>query len=342
MYFWVLAVLSACLFGASTPAEKLLLNSFSAAQLAGLLYLGAALGVSIPILSSRRGFFEGRLNRANLFRLAGSILFGGILGPLFLLWGLRLASAASVSLWLNLELVATVLLGQFLFRDRIGKMGWIGAVFIAAGALVLSRGEGDAGWASGLFLGVACLCWGLDNHFTALIDGILPIQSTFWKGLVAGVTTLVLGLWTADFLAGPIQVGEALLTGALAYGASIVLYITAAQALGAVRGQMVYAAAPFFGLVFSRVFLGEALNGAHAVAAICQLTGLFFVFRDKHGHAHVHEEMVHTHLHSHDDGHHTHEHSGQSKIVRHSHPHRHGKLVHSHLHWPDLHHRHVH
>jgi hypothetical protein len=46
MYSLGLALVSACLFGASTPASKLLLGSFEPFQLAGLLYLGAALGMA--------------------------------------------------------------------------------------------------------------------------------------------------------------------------------------------------------------------------------------------------------------------------------------------------------
>jgi hypothetical protein len=46
-----------------------------------------------------------------------------MLGPLLLLLGLRAAPAASVSLWLNLELAATLLLGALLFRDPLGRRG---------------------------------------------------------------------------------------------------------------------------------------------------------------------------------------------------------------------------
>jgi hypothetical protein len=42
----LLALISAALFGSATPASKILLDSFAPIQLAGLLYLGAAIGVS--------------------------------------------------------------------------------------------------------------------------------------------------------------------------------------------------------------------------------------------------------------------------------------------------------
>jgi len=46
--------------------------------------------------------------------LLGAVFFGGMPGPVLLLFGLKLA-AASVSRWLNLEAVATALPGFFVF-----------------------------------------------------------------------------------------------------------------------------------------------------------------------------------------------------------------------------------
>lgn len=66
-----------------------------------------------------------RADRRNRLRLAGAVFFGGVLGPVALLYGLRLAEAASVSLWLNLELAATAVLGAIVFRDYLGVRGWL-------------------------------------------------------------------------------------------------------------------------------------------------------------------------------------------------------------------------
>ena len=45
----ITGVTSACLFGAATPASKALLDGTQAQTLAGLLYLGAALGI-LPVV----------------------------------------------------------------------------------------------------------------------------------------------------------------------------------------------------------------------------------------------------------------------------------------------------
>jgi drug/metabolite transporter (DMT)-like permease len=336
------AVLSAALFGAATPASKFLLAELTPFQLAGLLYLGAALGVAPSAWRGGRLGFPARADRANRLRLLGAILAGGIAGPVLMLLALGSAEAAAVSLWLNFEVAATALLGVLIFREHLGVRGWGGVAAAFAGAAVLSSPGGETAIAAALLVLLACVCWGLDNHLTALIDGITPGQSTFWKGLVAGLVNLVLGVWLDPLGAGAPALLAALAVGALAYGASITLYIRAAHALGATRAQIAFAAAPFFGVLFSVVALGEALTAAHAVAGALFVTGIVLFALERHAHLHVHETMEHEHAHRHDDGHHTHAHPGMPASASHTHRHLHEPMTHAHPHWPDLHHRHHH
>lgn len=335
-----LALLSAALFGAATPVSKWLLDALTPLQLAGLLYLGAALGV-LPGLVRGRSLAlppEGRGRR----HLLGAVVFGGLLGPVLLLLGLRLASAASVALWLNLELAATAVLGALWFRDRLGRAGWLGAALALAAGLLLSGGEGAAGLTAGALVAAACVCWALDNHWTALIDGVPPAATTFWKGAVAGSTNLALGVLLAPLDAPAARIGAALVTGALCYGASIVLYVMAAQALGATRAQVAFATAPLFGVTLAALWLGEPLSGIQALAALALAFSVVLVLRDRHAHFHGHEGIAHVHWHRHDDGHHLHEHAPGERAEAHAHWHAHEPLSHAHAHWPDLHHRHRH
>jgi len=342
MYPILLVLLSALLFGASTPACKALLQELDPVQLAGWLYLGAAIGAAPGMLRRGQRQRVKRLDRKNKLRLLGAVSFGGVLGPIALLLGLRLASAASVSLWLNLELVATALLGYFFFRDHLGRFGWLGVVGVLIAGIILSLGGGASGVAAGLLVALACLFWGLDNHLTALIDGITPLQSTFYKGMVAGSFNLGLAfLLGASWPAPELALGG-IMVGILAYGVSIALYITAAQQLGATRAQLVFASAPFFGAGLSAAVLGEPLGMAHLVAGVILVISLILLFQDQHEHEHTHEAMAHEHTHRHDDGHHTHEHPGMAPGQRHSHAHDHEPTTHRHPHWPDLHHRHAH
>lgn len=333
-------IIAAALFGISTPVSKIFLQKFNPFQLAGLLYLGAGFILFPFAVFSRKKYIIPKLNRTNISRIILMIIFGGILGPVFLLSGLKLASASSVSLWLNLELFATAVLGYLFFKDHIGKYEWIGiACGIFAGFLLVIN-EKVSGISAGLLITIACFCWGLDNHFTALIDGITPVQSTVLKGIFAGLVNFIIGYFLTGEIPSIQLVIMAVILGAVSYGISIVLYITAAQNIGAVRSQIIFSSAPFFGLIFSAVLLYETISGIQLAAAFLLIISIIFMFIEKHVHSHAHERLVHIHLHGHDDMHHAHEHDpGSSKHV---HPHEHEEISHSHTHLPDLHHRHDH
>ena len=336
-------LIAAFLFGGATPASKALLGAFQAQTLAGLLYLGAALGV-LPLIIKEKTFqLPWRAGKKTLLLIAGATFLGGILGPLLLLLGLRTASSGSVSLWLNLEFVATVFLGHFIFREQLNFNGWIAAVGTLIAAVLLAGDKSGGGIVSGVLVFLGCVCWGGDNHFTALIDGISPAQTTLWKGLIAGVFNLVIGVTIAGGISSsPNFIILALLVGVASYGLSITLYVTSAQGLGAVRSQMIFSTAPFFGLLISVTLLGETLTGFQIIAALIITASLIVMFKEKHTHLHQHHYISHQHRHHHDDLHHDHDHDGIQDGGSHIHRHDHHPKEHSHRHWPDLHHRHSH
>ena len=339
---FLLVLISAVLFGASTPASKLLLDTLGPVQLAGLLYLGAGLATA-PFAWRQRRARSGRASdRASSKRLAGVVLVGGVVAPSCVLFALHSASSASVSLLLNLEMAATAVLGVLFFREHLGRTSWAGVALGLGSACFLSAGGGLPGMWSGLLVVAACIGWGLDNHWTALMDGLSPSETTAWKGLVAGAATCTLGYVIEPWDAGWVSVAAALSVGALSYGASIVLHVIGSQHLGATRAQVVFSTAPFIGAALSFAFLGEGLGVRYVVASSGLAMGVALLFLDRHEHEHSHPSVEHVHSHRHDDGHHDHVHAGMPVSTRHIHPHRHEERIHAHRHLPDLHHRHAH
>jgi drug/metabolite transporter (DMT)-like permease len=325
-----MAFLAALLFGAATPASKKLLQTLPTFQLAGLLYLGAALGVIPLIVKEKKFSWPWKLDRTTALRLLGAISLGGVVGPVLLLFGL------------NLELIATVLFGYLVFRDKLSPHAWVATVGTLAAATLLSISEGYAGVQAGLLVTMACLCWGLDNHFTALITGITPAQTTLWKGVVAGSINLVIGLQLDAYTAAVSLTAAALVVGVFSYGISLLLYITSAQRLGATRSQIIFSSAPFFGVILAATFLREPISLAQIIATLVIIISLVFLFFEQHLHSHRHEATVHEHWHRHDDGHHDHLFPGTPHATYHSHRHEHKATTHTHPHWPDPEHRHEH
>jgi uncharacterized membrane protein len=208
--------------------------------------------------------------------------------------------------------------------------------------VLLSASQGSAGIVAGALVLLACLCWGMDNHLTTLIDGITPSQTTFWKSAVAGPFNLMVGLLSSPLVAEPQTVGTALVVGAVSYGLSIVLYIVSAQNMGATRSQIIFSSSPFFGVLLSAVFLGDTISLVHAAAMVLIAASCVLLVVERHAHLHRHPATSHEHWHRHDDGHHDHEHDEHPSGRWHSHWHAHRPVEHTHAHWPDLHHRHAH
>jgi drug/metabolite transporter (DMT)-like permease len=274
--------------------------------------------------------------------LTVAIVAGGAVGPALLTAGLVDTPAATASLLLNMELVATVVLAATLFREHLGRNMIVAAVLVTAAGVLLVWEPGASVNLSALLIVGACACWGLDNSVTSRIDQITPQHVTFLKGIVAGSVNVVLGLVISG--AGEVTgwaVLAALVVGAFGYGMSITLWVRGAQQLGAARGQVIFATAPFIGAGLAWVALSDPADVAQVIAMAIAAAGVALSLRSAHLHEHHHHPMQHTHEHEHDDRHHVHEHIG-GFVGRHSHVHEHRELTHSHPHVPDLHHRHEH
>jgi len=336
------AAVSAALFGMATPLSKLLLDQMNPFMLAGFLYLGAGVGL-LPFLFLKRNRTRPvNTGRKSLVYLTGAVILGGIAGPLLLLAGLSHASASSVSLWLNLELVFTAILGVIFFQDHLGPFSWAGVAVAGTAGIILSFHQGASGFYAVLLISAACVCWGLDNHFTSLIDGITAVQSTTVKGLIAGTVNIIIGYFMPGSDIQFKTIAFSLGVGALSYGISIVLYIVSAQKMGATRAQVLFSTSPVFGIIGAVFILNESLSSFLFVSAGLFTVSVCLMLYDPHKHVHRHKKMTHVHPHSHKDRHHNHTHESDERKAVHIHEHTHEEGAHSHSHMPDLHHRHEH
>lgn len=336
----VRCLLAAVLFGASAPAASELAGDVPSLVLAGLLYIGAGLAV-VPSVA-RTPPTAAALQRDWRPALV-AVVAGGALGPALLVAGLARTAAATASILLNLELAATVLLAATVFREYIGRRVLAGAALVTVAGAALTWEPGAELSIGALLIAGACLAWGLDNGVTAKIDHLSPEQVVLLKGFVAGFANLALGFALADGGTdiSASQVVASLVIGAAGYGASIVLWVKGARDLGAARGQVIFAAAPFIGAVIAWSVLGESVTAVQMLAVVFAAAGVWVSLESAHDHFHAHEAMEHEHEHSHGDRHHDHHHD-EPVVGRHTHSHQHQPMTHRHPHVPDLHHRHRH
>jgi drug/metabolite transporter (DMT)-like permease len=343
----VYALVSAVLFGISTPAAKELLGSTSPAILAGLLYCGAGIGAAILrrlMRSSSPVAGEAALRASDLPWLSSAILAGGVIGPLLLMTGLLHTEAATASLMLTLEGVATALIAWFVFHESFDRRIALGMGCLAVGGGVLSwSGQPTlSSWFGPLAIVGACIAWGIDNNLTRKVSLADPLQIVELKGLVAGPFNVALGLSMGGALPSAGPTALAALVGFLGYGVSLALFVLALRHLGTARTGAYFSTAPFFGAAVAVLLLGETVSAQLLVAGTLMAVGVWLHITEHHDHLHVHEALDHEHAHLHDE-HHQHEHGGADPVGEpHTHRHRHAPLQHAHHHTPDEHHRHRH
>jgi drug/metabolite transporter (DMT)-like permease len=339
----VLAALGAAvLFGAGTPVAKVLLGVIDPWLLGALLYAGS--GVALTVVRKVRDLPPVRLARGDVATLLGVIAAGGIAGPLLLMYGLARMPSAGASLLLNAEGVFTALLAWLVFRENFDSRIALGMAAIVAGAAALT-------WTPGATRGqalpaalvlAACLAWAIDNNLTRK----LATHDSMWlaatKGVTAGAVNLIIATAAGRAWPSAPTLSAALALGAVAYGASLTLFVVALRHLGAARTGAYFSTAPFVGAVTALVWLGEPLTPALIVAATLMGLGVWLHLTERHIHGHEHPAIEHEHEHTH-DAHHDHVHEPPvTPGVSHRHRHRHESIAHSHHHFPDADHQHDH
>lgn len=338
---------AAALFGVSSPLAKLLLPEAGPLLIAGLLYLGAGLGLlAFEVLfdriseASRR---ESPVGPADRWLLAGMVLTGGILGPVSMLWGLQRLSAVPGALLLNLEAPFTIGLAVLLFREHLGRREIAGALLIVSAAVILQYRPEETRPDAWGFLAImgACLCWAIDNNLSQRVSLRDPIVVTRIKTLGAAACTMSMAFLSGQSLPRPMILIATLLVGLFSYGVSLVLDMQALRLLGAAREAGFFSAAPFVGAMAAIPILGERWGINEMCASLVMAIGVVLLLREHHHHLHIHEEITHDHGHEH-GGHHEHEHKGGLAEEPHAHLHRHVPLMHDHPHVSELHHRHEH
>lgn len=338
----VLAALGAAiLFGAGTPLAKQLLHSVSPWLLAGLLYIGSGLGLSLYRLLSRSPAVSLQSHEMPWF--AGAIMSGGVVGPVLLMLGLSGMPASGASLLLNAEGVFTALLAWFAFKENFDQRIALGMVAIVAGATILSW-PGEARF-SGLWPALAvlgaCLAWGIDNNLTRKVSLTDATWIASIKGLVAGSVNLALAVALGTTLPSLPNLLGALVLGFLAYGVSLALFVIGLRHLGTARTGAYFSVAPFLGAVLA-LAMGEPVTQPLLIAGLLMALGIWLHLTERHEHEHTHETLEHEHEHMHDN----HHHHAHDKFIpagsTHSHRHLHELLTHVHPHFPDMHHRHKH
>lgn len=310
-------------------------------MMAAFLYLGAGLGLLLYNLMGAEKEKGDSLTAAELPYTVGMIVLD-IAAPILLMMGLQRTNSANASLLNNFEIVATSMIALFAFGEILSKRlaAAIALVTLASMILGFDGIESFRFNTGSLFvLGAAC-CWGLENNCTRMLSSKSSTQITTIKGIFSGFGSLVVALILGEDFPGIFWIAAVLLLGFVAYGLSINFYIKAQKDLGAAKTSAYYSIAPFLGVIFGVLFLGERPAVQFYIGLIIMIIATTLIIKDtitlQHTHTHSH---IHNHEHRHGDLVHTHRHEHT-----HTHPHIHDKneTAHTHSHANFDEHNHAH
>lgn len=271
------AILAALLYAINAPFSKLLLEFIPPTMLAGLLYLGAGIGMIIiklfRIKSNKNT--EESLSKSDLPNILAMIILD-ILAPIFLMLGLSSASAANVSLLNNFEIVATSIIAMMIFKEHISKKLWISIALVTIASIILSVDDiSSLKFSSGsLFVIAACICWGFENNCTRNLSSKDPLDIVMLKGIFSGLGAVIISIFIGEKLFTTNYIFIALLLGFVSYGLSIYFYIYAQRFLGAAKTSTYYAIAPFVGTIISLLVFKELPSLSFIIALIIMILGV--------------------------------------------------------------------
>lgn len=281
----LLAILAAALYAVNSPFSKLLLDYMPPTLMAGLLYIGAGLGMGVIALVRRvrkTNDAENKITRADLPYTVAMIMLD-IAAPIFLLLGLSYTTAANASLLNNFEIVATALIALMIFKERISPRLWVGILFVTASCALLSFEDiSSLDFSLGsLFILLACICWGVENNCTRRLSDKDPLEIVLLKGIFSGLGSVIIGLCLGERFGRLWSVIAVLAVGFVAYGLSIFFYVYAQRMLGAARTSAYYAIAPFIGTLLSLVIFRDMPHYTYFIALGLMVVGAWLCSSDK-------------------------------------------------------------
>ena len=278
------AFLAAALYAINIPFSKLLTEYVSPTMMAGLLYLGA--GVGMLLYTSASSMFGKKVVKEPLtkkelpYTIAMVVL--DIFAPILLMNGLVITSSANATLLNNFEIVATSIIALVIFKEVVSKRLWIAIALVTLSSVILTfEGAGSFNFNIGslLVLG-ATICWGFENNCTNKISNKSSEEIVIIKGIFSGLGSLIAAFIIGEQLPGLLYIACVLILGFVSYGLSINFYISAQKHIGAAKTSAYYAVAPFLGVVFSLILLGERPGIQFYVALVVMILGTILIIRD--------------------------------------------------------------
>lgn len=226
-----------------------------------------------------------RLSKKEWIYTLFGMLFGVILHHLLIAIGLTMSDASNASLILALVPLTTAILAVLFLGEQLTKLRMIGFILALTGVFFIQGGSfSNMQFSQGdLILFIAMVVQAISFIFVKKATATLDSKQVTTIMYLAGS----IGLLIISFIAEPEGVSEMtsaslftyflfIVSGIVATGVGYIVFNAAIQKIGAGQTAIFNNFVPFFGLVFSALFLNETITTSQLIGFAFIVSGVLF------------------------------------------------------------------
>ena len=282
-----LAVLfAAVLFGSVFSLAKVPLATIDPLALTAVVYTISGLSL-IPFAKASFAFER----RDDYFYVLIVTIFGGVLAPVLLMYGLEETAASTAAILTNGEIVFTIALSSIFFGEKPhGRVGLFAVILVVIGLFIattedLKALESIVQLKTGnIMILAAMFMWAIDNNVSRrLTSRASPAKIAMVKSLAGGLVLIAIALALGK---GSIIVGIKydmwiLIVGMsiAGFGGALLLFLEGIKRIGTVRTMSMFSLTPIFGIVIAALALGESITVFQGIATGLIIVGIILIGR---------------------------------------------------------------
>ena len=278
----ILALVSAAFCAFNIIFEKIYIKYISSEKILFLMYLGAGIGLFLIHLyteKSKRIKSTDKITKKDIPSIT-IIVICELLASFFIIEAVKKINASLVSLLLIFEVIMTSICAYLLFKDPITKNERLAIILVVTGGIILNFQENifsNVNIYSLLVIG-ACLCWGIENNFTASISTKQPSLFTSIKCFAVSMLYLLFIILKGDLYLSHFIL---ILFGFFTYGVSILTYALSTKYLGANKATLIFSFSSIFGAILSIIIFKEKVKINFIISTILMIMGILVINKDE-------------------------------------------------------------
>jgi drug/metabolite transporter (DMT)-like permease len=282
-----LAVLfAAVLFGSVFSLAKVPLATIDPLALTAVVYTISGLSL-IPFAKASFAFER----RDDYFYVLIVTIFGGVLAPVLLMYGLEETAASTAAILTNGEIVFTIALSSIFFGEKPhGRVGLFAVILVVIGLFIATTEDLKALESivqlntGNIMILAAMFMWAIDNNVSRrLTSRASPAKIAMVKSLAGGLVLIAIALALGK---GSIIVGIKydmwiLIVGMsiAGFGGALLLFLEGIKRIGTVRTMSMFSLTPVFGIVIAALALGESITVFQGIATALIILGIILIGR---------------------------------------------------------------